>query len=240
MNRHKQAPSDFFVGAHWGNAFRAQVVDNIPAMPVVISRRFDCASERIRALRTPHMLAEVFDVNALATILLFSIVTVGAAAGGKPHAGGEARATPQDEEPSLTATAAMGPRPDLSGRTRFGKASFYARKFVGREMADGIKMDPQGDDAASKTLPLGTTARVTNMETGRSAVVTIRDRGPYVKGRIVDLSASTAQKIGITHGVAKVKVAPISVPLPDGSTKRSFATPDAILRTAPLARGSLR
>jgi rare lipoprotein A len=50
-----------------------------------------------------------------------------------------------------------------------------------------------------------------------------------VKGRIVDLSPSTAQKIGITHdnGVAKVKVAPISVPLPDGSTKAGVATPDA-------------
>src|ERR1019366_1963129 len=115
------------------------------------------------------------------------------------------------------------------GRTRFGNASFYAKKFAGREMADGIKMDPHGDNAASKTLPLGTAAKVTNIETGQSAVVTIEDRGPYVKGRIVDLSRSTAQKIGITHdkGVAKVKVAPISVPLPDGSTKAGVATPDA-------------
>ncbi len=89
-------------------------------------------------------------------------------------------------------------------------------------------MDPNGDNAASKTLPLGTTARVTNVETGESAVVTIQDRGPYVTGRIVDLSPSTAQKIGITeeNGVAKVKVAPISVPLPGGSTRRGVAMLD--------------
>ena len=96
-------------------------------------------------------------------------------------------------------------------------------------MADGDKMDPRGDNAASKTLPLGTRAKVTNIATGQSAVVTIQDRGPYVEGRIVDLSPSTAQTIGITqdNGVAKVKVTPISVPLPDGSTKHGIETPDS-------------
>ena len=75
-------------------------------------------------------------------------------------------------------------------------------------------MDPRADNAASKTLPLGTEARVTNLENGRSATVTIQDRGPYVKGRIVDLSPATADKIGITpqDGVAKVAVEPIALP----------------------------
>jgi rare lipoprotein A len=70
---------------------------------------------------------------------------------------------------------------------------------------------------------------VTNTETGQSAQVTIQDRGPYVVGRIVDLSVSTARKIGITQdmGIATVTVAPISVPLPDGSTKRGAAMLDA-------------
>src|ERR1700758_3956169 len=58
---------------------------------------------------------------------------------------------------------------DLSGRTRSGKASFYSSKFNGRKMADGTPMDPHSDSAASKTLPLGTTAKVTNLETGESA-----------------------------------------------------------------------
>ena len=78
-----------------------------------------------------------------------------------------------------------------------------------------------GDNAASRTLPLGTRAVVTNLETGSSAVVTIRDRGPYVHGRIVDLSPATAQQIGITprQGLARVEVSPISVPLPNGGVR---------------------
>ncbi len=90
-------------------------------------------------------------------------------------------------------------------------------------------MKPHGSNAASKTLPLGTTAKVTNIDTGQSAVVTIQDRGPHVNGRIVDLSPSTAQKIGITQdeGVAKVEVAPIAVPMPDGSVKSGVAAQDA-------------
>ena len=106
------------------------------------------------------------------------------------------------------------PRLDLSGRTRLGKASFYGGKFSGRKMADGTRMNPRNDSAASKTLPLGTTAKVTNVETGESAVVTIRDRGPYVRDRIVDLSPATAQKVGIDRreGVSKVAVTPLSLP----------------------------
>jgi len=110
---------------------------------------------------------------------------------------------------------------DRSGHKRVGKASFYAKRFAGHKMADGEPMQPQGDNAASKTLPLGTTAKVTNVATGESAVVTIEDRGPYVKDRIVDLSPSTAQKIGIDpkEGVAKVSVQPIALPPPNGGTK---------------------
>jgi rare lipoprotein A len=116
---------------------------------------------------------------------------------------------------------ATGHQIDLSGLKRIGKASYYANRFAGRKMADGTRMDPEDDNAASKTLPLGTRARVTNLETGQSTTVTIQDRGPYVKGRIVDLSPSTAREIGITRraGVAKVEVAPIAVPLPDGTVK---------------------
>ena len=117
---------------------------------------------------------------------------------------------------------------DRSGNKRLGKGSFYARKFSGRKMADGTTMEPQSNNAASKTLPLGTTAKVTNLETGQSAVVTIRDRGPYIQGRIVDLSPSTAKEIGIDHknGVARVEVAPILVPLGDGRIKLGAAATD--------------
>lgn len=140
-------------------------------------------------------------------------------------------AGPATQQPSASSRQHASPPPKLdhSGRKRVGKASFYAKKFTGRKMASGKKMNPQGSNAASKTLPLGTKAKVTNLETGQSAVVDIEDRGPYVKGRIIDLSPSTAKKIGIDReeGVGKVEVAPIAVPQPDGSVKPGAAARDA-------------
>jgi len=130
------------------------------------------------------------------------------------------------------------PALDLSGKKRVGKASFYAHRFAGKKMADGKMMNPQHDNAASRTLPLGTTAKVTNLDTGKSAFVTIQDRGPYVKGRIVDLSPSTAQEIGITQrqGVARVEVAPLAVPLPNGGVKLGAAANVTLAHGALLAR----
>lgn len=127
--------------------------------------------------------------------------------------------SPQRISPKLKAPI------DRSGKKRIGKASFYAHMFAGRKMADGKQMDPQHDNAASRTLPLGTTAKVTNLETGKSAFVTIQDRGPYVDGRIVDLSPSTAREIGISsrQGIARVEVSPLAVPLPNGRVKLGAA-----------------
>lgn len=129
------------------------------------------------------------------------------------------RSSPQRISPKIKAPI------DRSGKKRVGKASFYAHMFAGRKMADGKKMDPQHDNAASRTLPLGTTAKVTNLETGKSAFVTIQDRGPYVDGRIVDLSPATAQEIGLKprKGIARVEVSPLAVPLPDGRVKLGAA-----------------
>ncbi|WP_168793997.1 septal ring lytic transglycosylase RlpA family protein [Paraburkholderia aromaticivorans] len=109
---------------------------------------------------------------------------------------------------------------DRSGKSRKGKASYYGREFYKKEMADGTPMNPQSNAAASKTLPLGTTARVTNLKNGNSEVVEIRDRGPYVKGRIVDLSPKTADKLGLKKdGVAPVEIKPVEVPQADGTVK---------------------
>ena len=116
---------------------------------------------------------------------------------------------------------AATPEPDRPTGKQVGKASFYADKFAGRKMADGTRMDPSDNNAAHKTLPLGTTARVTNLETGRSAVITIQDRGPFVKGRIVDLSPATAREIGLSKedGVAPVEVTPLSIPQAEGTPR---------------------
>lgn len=125
------------------------------------------------------------------------------------------------QEATASQPAKSKPKLDRSGDKKVGKASIYSHKFTNKTMADGTRMDPHDDNAASKTLPLGTRARVTNLETGQSTEVTIQDRGPYVKGRIVDLPLGKAEEIGLTtkKGLANVEVAPIEVPLPDGSVK---------------------
>src|SRR5579871_4361916 len=136
-----------------------------------------------------------------------------------------AASAPQSTSTAQRLSPERKPVLDRTGEKRVGKASFYAHMFEGRKMADGKVMDPTRNNAASRTLPLGTTAKVTNLTTGKSAVVTIQDRGPYVKGRIVDLSPATARDIGISpkEGVALVVVAPIAVPQPDGGVKLGAA-----------------
>jgi rare lipoprotein A len=87
-------------------------------------------------------------------------------------------------------------------------------------MATGEPFHPDSDAAASRTLPLGTKAKVTNVENGQSATVTVQDRGPYTGGRILDVSPKTAKELGMTkNGTAPVIVAPIAVPQRDGSIK---------------------
>lgn len=87
-------------------------------------------------------------------------------------------------------------------------------------MADGTPMNPRANTAASRTLPLGTKAKVTNLENGKSTVVEIKDRGPYIEGRIVDVSPKVAQQLDMQEkGVVPVEVAPIAVPQADGSIK---------------------
>ena len=160
---------------------------------------------------------------ACAAVSIAAAASVQAGAKEPPPSAAQADA-PHAAQPTRHAK----PRLDLSGRTRIGKASFYSAKFNGRKMADGSRMDPQADSAASKTLPLGTTAKVTNLETGKSTVVTIRDRGPHVPGRIVDLSPASARQVGIDHreGVSKVAVTPLSLPPTAAGTRTPDAEPD--------------
>ena len=74
-------------------------------------------------------------------------------------------------------------------------------------------MNPNSNNAASKILPLGTRARVTNLHNGKSAIVVIKDHGPHVRGRIIDLSPATARMLGVgKQGVISVRVTPLDVP----------------------------
>jgi rare lipoprotein A len=99
------------------------------------------------------------------------------------------------------------PAPEPTGEskgTSNGVASFY---WQGTKTASGEKFNPGELTAAHPTLPFGTKLRVTNTHTGRSVTVRVNDRGPYVPGRVVDVSYSAAQELGmINQGVAKVKL----------------------------------
>ncbi|MDA3970392.1 MAG: septal ring lytic transglycosylase RlpA family protein [Desulfobulbaceae bacterium] len=88
-----------------------------------------------------------------------------------------------------------------------GKASFYAMKYQSRKTASGELFDQSANTAAHKTLPFGTKVKVTNLKNDKSVIVRINDRGPFVRGRIIDLSRSAFNSIGNTSaGVIDVKV----------------------------------
>lgn len=89
-----------------------------------------------------------------------------------------------------------------------GKASWYSIKTnYGTATASGETLSNNAPTAAHKTLPMGTTVRVINMANNKSEVVTINDRGPYIKGRIIDVTIGTAEKLGfVKRGVVPVKV----------------------------------
>lgn len=92
-------------------------------------------------------------------------------------------------------------------QTQTGKASFYADKFEGRPTASGEKYKHSKLTAAHKSLPFGTVIRVTNLKNNLTVDVTVNDRGPYVEGRVVDLSKSAAEKLQFVNiGLADVKI----------------------------------
>jgi rare lipoprotein A len=94
-----------------------------------------------------------------------------------------------------------------AGRGEVGLATYYSNEFAGRKTASGEKYDPKKFTAAHRTLPFGTRVKVTRLDNGKSVVVRINDRGPFTKGRIIDLSLAAAKKIDmIRSGVVKVRV----------------------------------
>ena len=88
---------------------------------------------------------------------------------------------------------------------RDGIASVYSTREQGSQTASGLKLNDNALTAAHRTLPFGSKVRVTNTKNGRSVVVTITDRGPFVHGRIIDLTPAAARAIGF-NGLAKVSV----------------------------------
>jgi rare lipoprotein A len=125
-------------------------------------------------------------------------------------------AHPDAGDTAGTVVPSPAPVPNSFGKpvsTEVGLASWYGPPYAGRKGADGTVYDQNAMTAAHLTLPLGTMVRVTNLTNNESVVVKITDRGPFVRGRIIDLSLAAAKATGIYRaGVAKVKVEAFAAP----------------------------
>ncbi|WP_179404148.1 septal ring lytic transglycosylase RlpA family protein [Burkholderia guangdongensis] len=100
---------------------------------------------------------------------------------------------------------------DASDFRQVGRASWYGRDFHGRRTANGERFNMNALTAAHRTLPLSSYIRVTNQSNGKSVVVKVNDRGPYKRGRVLDLSYAAAKVIGLIHaGTGRVKIEGLS------------------------------
>ena len=96
---------------------------------------------------------------------------------------------------------------DASGYVERGVASWYGEELAGRPTASGEPFDPYGMTAAHRSLPLGTRVEVENLENGRTVIVRVNDRGPFVDDRIIDLALAAAQALGFAaQGTTRVEV----------------------------------
>jgi rare lipoprotein A len=137
-----------------------------------------------------------------------------------------AKAPAKDAQAAASSKPKHHARHSHAHKTHKGKASYYGAKFAGKTMANGQPMNPRSNVAASKTLPLGTKAKVTNLKNGKSEEVVIKDRGPYVDGRIIDVTPKTAEKLDLKKdGTAPVEVKPLHVPKTEDSAKPDAAGP---------------
>jgi rare lipoprotein A len=121
-----------------------------------------------------------------------------------------------EASPSLSPRESIDVAPDAKPLlVETGIASWYGAPYHNRRGSNGEIYDMHAMTAAHRTLPLGSIVRVTCVENGSSAVVRITDRGPFVEGRIIDLSQAAAQKIGLVQkGTAKVRLEVLKTPQP--------------------------
>jgi rare lipoprotein A len=137
------------------------------------------------------------------------------AAAAEPHRAAPHRSPVprQHAQPPRPAQAQRSVAASRGHQVQRGRASYYGAKFNGRRMANGARYNPNSNVAAHRTLPLGTRAQVTNLENGRTTEVRVEDRGPYVGGRVIDLTPRSAEHLGMREqGTAPVEVRPIEVP----------------------------
>ncbi|WP_447762652.1 septal ring lytic transglycosylase RlpA family protein [Sphingopyxis panaciterrae] len=125
---------------------------------------------------------------------------------------------------------------DIADYDDVGYASWYGEELAGRPTASGESFDPAGITAAHKTLPLPSYVEVTALDTGRTILVRVNDRGPMANDRLIDLSRGAAEQLGLSGGVAAVRVRRTNPPAAERAQLRSggavpdrIATPDSLL-----------
>jgi rare lipoprotein A len=116
-----------------------------------------------------------------------------------------------NDRTALASAEPISDAPDVSSFQQTGRASWYGRAFHGRRTASGERFNMEALTAAHRTLPLGSYVRVSVPSTQKSVIVKINDRGPYVGGRVIDLSYAAAKMLGLAHaGTAKVNIEGLS------------------------------
>ncbi len=96
---------------------------------------------------------------------------------------------------------------------QYGNASWYGKYLHGKKTASGERFDQHSFTGAHRSLPFGTLVRVINLRNGKEVVITVNDRGPFIRGRIIDISRAAAGSIGIlSRGVTRVRVEIVSKP----------------------------
>jgi len=153
----------------------------------------------IRMTEPPRLLSrQISMLGMAAAVFLLAACSSDpdAAAGAKRQAG----------QPYSVNSVNYAPREE-PGYDTVGIASWYGKRYHGRRTASGEIFDMQSATAAHRTLPFGTRVQVTNLENGRSAILKINDRGPFIKRRIIDVSRSAAQTLGfVQQGTVRVRV----------------------------------
>jgi rare lipoprotein A len=148
--------------------------------------------------------------SAMERVLPFKwifLATVVAAIAGCSSVDSSHRTSKPSPRPYKVAGKWYQPQSHAHGFQQKGIASWYGKKFHGRKTSNGETYDMYGISAAHKTLPFNTVVRVHNLDNGKKIDVRINDRGPFVRGRIIDLSYGAAQKVGLVGpGTARVKI----------------------------------
>ena len=177
-----------------------------------------------------------FDATAFGKIVAVGLMALAAGCASAPRKSSGAAPSPHYKigKPYQVAGKWYHPKEDPN-YSKVGIASWYGSQFHGRLTANGEIFDMDRLSAAHTTLPLPSMVEVTNLENGRSVVVRVNDRGPFVDDRIIDMSREGARRLGFEQqGIARVRVRYVGTAPLEGSAPRSEPRPDRVVRAAPV------